>query len=47
VHVTPHDGAHPHTALLSDFDVADHLRAVVDESGGMDARKLAAVGAKH
>ena len=47
VDIAADDGAHPDAALLADFDVADDLRAVVDEDRGMNARKLTAVGAKH
>ena len=36
VHVAADDGVHPDAALLADLDVADHLRAVVDE--GWDGR---------
>ncbi len=47
VHVAADDGAHPDAALFADFDVADHLGAVVDEGGGVDARGRPAEGAKH
>src|SRR5882762_6758365 len=47
MHVAAHDRVHPDAALLADVDVADHLRAVVDEGGGMDARTDPAVRPKH
>src|SRR5262249_55998125 len=47
MHVAPDHHRHPDAAFLPDFDVADHLRAVVDESGRMDARKHAAVRPEH
>jgi hypothetical protein len=47
VHVTADDRTHPDAALLADFDVADHLGAVVDERGRMNARVHAAVRPEH
>ena len=47
VDVAADDGAHPDAALLADLDVADDLGAGVDESGGIDAGELSAVGTKH
>src|SRR5207244_5409281 len=47
VHVAAHDHTHPHTALLADVDVADHLCAVVDVGSGMNARLRAAVRPEH
>ena len=35
VHVAANDGVHPDAALGADLDVANHLRAVVDERGRM------------
>ena len=47
VHVAADDDAHPDAALLADLDLADDLRAVVDEGAGMNARQTAAVRADH
>ena len=47
VHVAAQHGAHPHAALLADFHVADHLRAVVDERGWMHVGNDSPVGTKH
>jgi hypothetical protein len=44
VHVAADDRTHPDAALLTDFHVADNLRAGVDECGGMDAGGRSAVG---
>jgi hypothetical protein len=47
MHVAADDGAHPDTALLTNLDVADHLRAVVDEGRGMNAGREPAARTKH
>jgi hypothetical protein len=47
MHITPDDGTHPDTALLADLDVADHVRAVVDEGRRMNAGRDPPVGTKH
>src|SRR6202040_3603886 len=47
VHIAPDDDRHPHTALLADLDVTDHLRTVVDERGRVDARKRVAKPPEH
>ena len=47
VHVAADDDRHPDAALLADLDVADDLRAVVDERGRVDARKRVAERPEH
>src|SRR5436305_1154448 len=47
VHVVADDRAHPDAALVADFDVADHLRGVVDEDAGRNAGKTPAMGTDH
>src|SRR5665213_3970841 len=47
VHVAADHHTHPDAALFADLDVADHLGAVVDVGGRVDARQHAAVRAEH
>jgi hypothetical protein len=47
IDIATDDRAHPDTALLSDLDVPDHLRTVVDERGGMDKGRHAPERTEH
>src|SRR5262249_58080358 len=47
VDVAAKNRGHPHTALLADVHVANHLSAIVDERGGVDAGRQAPERTKH
>ena len=47
MHVSPEHTVHPHTAVLADADVANHLCALVYERRGSHLRETIPVGPKH